>query len=248
MELIPPELSMLSAAGLVVLSFITSMLTAAVGIGGGLLLLTVMVSYLPPIIVLPVHGVIQLGSNGGRMTIMRQHVDWRIWGFFAIGSILGVILAGQVFINLSLEVLRAVLGLFVLYAVWTPKLRPSNIALKGFTLVGVGTTFITMFVGATGPLVSSFLSPEKLGRERMVATLASCMTIQHGLKGIAFGVLGFYFQPWIPVIVVMIASGFLGTLLGRRILKGLPERLFSRLFRIVLTLLAGRLLYLAITA
>ena len=247
MELIPPELSMLSATGLVALSFFTSALTAAVGIGGGLLLLTVMVSFLPPIIVLPVHGVIQLGSNGGRMAVMRQHVDWRILGFFAIGSILGVILAGQVFINLSLEVLRAVLGLFVLYAVWTPKLRPSNIALKGYTLVGVGTTFITMFVGATGPLVSSFLSPEKLGRERMVATLASCMTIQHGLKGIAFGVLGFYFQPWIPVIVVMIASGFLGTLLGRRILKGLPERLFSRLFRIVLTLLAGRLLYLAIT-
>ena len=248
MELIPPELSMLSATGLVALSFFTSALTAAVGIGGGLLLLTVMVSFLPPIIVLPVHGVIQLGSNGGRMAVMRQHVDWRIWGFFAIGSILGVILAGQVFINLSLEVLRAVLGLFVLYAVWTPKLRPSNIGLKGYTLVGIGTTFITMFVGATGPLVSSFLSPEKLGRERMVATLASCMTIQHGLKGIAFGVLGFYFQPWIPVIVVMIASGFLGTLLGRRILKGLPERLFSRLFRIVLTLLAGRLLYLAITA
>ena len=248
MELIPPELSMLSATGLVALSFIASTLTAAVGIGGGLLMLTVMVSFLPPIIVLPVHGVIQLGSNGGRMAVMRQHVDWRILGFFAIGSILGVILAGQVFINLSLEVLRAVLGLFVLYAVWTPKLRPSNIGLKGYTLVGIGTTFITMFVGATGPLVSSFLSPEKLGRERMVATLASCMTIQHGLKGIAFGVLGFYFQPWIPVIVVMIASGFLGTLLGRRILKGLPERLFSRLFRIVLTLLAGRLLYLAITA
>ena len=55
MELIPSELSMLSAAGLVVLSFITSMLTAAVGIGGGLLMLTVMVSFLPPIIVLPVH-------------------------------------------------------------------------------------------------------------------------------------------------------------------------------------------------
>lgn len=247
MELIPPELSMLSAAGLVVLSFITSMLTATVGIGGGLLMLTVMVSFLPPIIVLPVHGVIQLGSNGGRLAVMRQHVDWRIWGFFAIGSIVGVILAGQVFINLSLEVLRALLGLFVLYAVWTPKLKPSNIALKGYTLVGIGTTFITMFVGATGPLVSSFLSPNKLGRERVVATLAACMTIQHGLKGIAFGVLGFYFQPWIPVIVIMIATGFLGTLLGRRILKKLPERLFSRLFRIVLTVLAGRLLYLAIT-
>jgi len=239
MELIPHELSMLSATGLVALSFFTSMLTAAIGIGGGLLMLTVMMSFLPPI-------VIQLGSNGGRMALMRQHVDWQIWGFFAIGSILGVILAGQIFINLSLEVLRAVLGLFVLYAVWTPKLRPSDISIKGYTLVGVVTTFITMFVGATGPLVSSFLSPEKLGRERVVATLAACMTIQHGLKGVAFGVIGFYFQPWIPIIAVMIASGFLGTLLGRRILKGLPEQLFSRLLRVVLTLLAGRLLYLAL--
>ena len=159
-----------------------------------------------------------------------------------------MILASQVFINLSLEVLRAVLGLFVLYAVWTPKLRPSDIPLKGYTLVGVGTAFITMFVGATGLLVSSFLSPEKLGRERMVATLAACMTIQHCLKGVAFGVIGFHFQPWIPIIAVMIASGFLGTLLGRRILKGLPEQLFSRLLRVVLTLLAGRLLYLAMTA
>jgi uncharacterized membrane protein YfcA len=105
-----------------------------------------------------------------------------------------------------------------------------------------------MFVGATGPLVSSFLSPKKLGRERMVATLAACMTIQHGLKGVAFGVIGFHFQPWIPIIAVIIASGFLGTLLGRRILKGLPEKLFSRLFRVVLTLLAVRLLYLAMTA
>ena len=75
MELIPPELSMLSATGLVALSFFTSALTAAVGIGGGLIMLTVMVSFLPPIIVLPVHGVIQMGSNGGRMTVMRQYVD-----------------------------------------------------------------------------------------------------------------------------------------------------------------------------
>jgi len=72
MELIPPELSMLSATGLVALSFFTSMLTATIGIGGGLLILTVMVSFLPPFVVLPVHGVIQLGSNGGRMALMKS--------------------------------------------------------------------------------------------------------------------------------------------------------------------------------
>ena len=81
MELIPPELSMLSAIGLVALSLFTSMLTAAIGIGGGLLMLTVMVSFLPPIVVLPVHGVIQLGSNSGRMALIlasKPHKAQRI--------------------------------------------------------------------------------------------------------------------------------------------------------------------------
>ena len=45
----------------------------------------------------------------------------------------------------------------------------------------------------------------------------------------------------------MIASGFVGTLTGRRILQRLPERLFTRLFRAVLTLLGLRLLLLGFT-
>jgi uncharacterized membrane protein YfcA len=70
------------------------------------------------------------------------------------------------------------------------------------------------------------------------------MTIQHGLKGIAFGFLGFQFLPWLPVMAAMIASGFIGTLAGRRILQRLPERLFTKLFRLVLTVLGLRLLLL----
>jgi uncharacterized membrane protein YfcA len=104
-----------------------------------------------------------------------------------------------------------------------------------------------MFVGGTGPLVSAFLSPERLGREKLVATHAACMTTQHGLKGLAFGFLGFQFLPWLPVMAAMIASGFVGTLTGRRILQRLPERLFTRLFRTVLTLLGLRLLLLGFT-
>lgn len=242
--LIPSDLTIVSAGGLVALSFFTSALTAAVGIGGGVVLLAVMASFLPPLVVLPVHGIVQLGSNGGRAIVMRPHIDWRITGYFVLGSLVGVMLAAKVFVVLPVEVLRALLGLFVLYAVWAPKLRPSSIPLAGFVPVGALTSFATMFVGGTGPLVSAFLSPERLGREKLIATHAACMTTQHGLKGLAFGFLGFQFLPWLPVMAAMIASGFVGTLAGRRILQRLPERLFTRLFRAVLTVLGLRLLLL----
>ena len=210
--LLPSALAVVSAGGLVALSFFTSALTAAVGIGGGVVLLAVMASFLPPLVVLPVHGIVQLGSNSGRAAVMRAHIHWRIGGY--------------------------------LYAVWAPKLRPSSIPLAGFVPVGALTSFATLFVGGTGPLVSAFFSPEHLGREKLVATHATCMTIQHGLKGIAFGFLGFQFLPWLPVMAAMIASGFIGTLAGRRILQRLPEQLFTKLFRLVLTVLGLRLLLL----
>ena len=104
--LIPSDLTIVSAGGLVALSFFTSALTAAVGIGGGLVLLAVMASFLPPLVVLPVHGIVQLGSNGGRAVVMRPHIDWQITGYFVLGSLIGVILAAKVFVVLPVEVLR----------------------------------------------------------------------------------------------------------------------------------------------
>lgn len=102
-----------------------------------------------------------------------------------------------------------------------------------------------MFVGATGPFVASFISPDRLERHAVVATHATCMTVQHTLKVVAFGFLGFAFLPWVPLLAAMIGAGLLGTMLGRRLLDRLPHRLFSRIFKAILTLLALRLLYAA---
>ena len=53
-DFVPPDLTVLLTAALVLLSFLTSALTASVGLGGGLVLLVVLASFLPPLVVLPV--------------------------------------------------------------------------------------------------------------------------------------------------------------------------------------------------
>ena len=98
---------------------------------------------------------------------------------------------------------------------------------------------LTMFVGATGPLLSADLA-QLLPNDRkaLVATHAAGMTVQHGLKILVFGLAGFAFWPWLPLIALMIASGFLGTIYGTRLLEGCRRTSFRFWFRIGLTLLA----------
>ena len=57
---------------LVIVSGLTSFFTASFGAGGGVMLLGVMAQVLPPQLIIPLHGVAQLGSNAGRAAM-----SWR---------------------------------------------------------------------------------------------------------------------------------------------------------------------------
>jgi len=107
---------------------------------------------------------------------------------------------------------------------------------------GATTAFLTRFFGATGPFVAAWLKTLGLGREAHVATNAWAMTLQHGLKSLAFGVFGFAFGPWLGLIAAMAAAGFLGTLVGRRVLRGMTDERFARGLDLILTVLALRLI------
>ena len=73
------------------------------------------------------------------------------------------------------------------------------------------------------------------------------MTFQHLFKVILFGVLGFSFGPYIPLLVGLVGFGVCGTIVGKRVLDKLPEKVFRIGLQTILTLLAARLLYAAVT-
>ena len=131
----------------------------------------------------------------------------------------------------------------MLYATWAPKFQASAPGRRTFFGVGAAGTFATMFVGATGPLIAPFVAAACEERQQVVATHAMLMTIQHGLKVLAFGVLGFAFGPYVPLLAGLLAFGFAGTWAGRLVLNRLPERVFRIGLKAILTLLALRLLY-----
>lgn len=235
---LPAGLELAPALFLVILSALTSALTAMAGIGGGVIMLAALASLLPAPAIIPVHAVVQVGSNAGRAAVMRHWIDKSRLLPFILGSLVGIAIGGSIVVSLPGEALRIVLGLFILQTIWLPIATMAAIKGRGLALGGALASFLTMLVGATGPYVLALFRPLSLGREGLVATHAAAMTAQHGLKMVAFGLLGFAFAPWAPLIALMIAAGFLGTLVGRRQLGRLKEHHFNRLVQTILTVVA----------
>lgn len=242
---LPLELSPDIALLLMACSAVTSMITAALGAGGGVMLLALMAMWLPPAAVIPVHGIIQLGSNAGRMTMTWKHIDWRVIAAFAPGVALGALAGSLVLVSLPPWAWQITIALFVLYLCWGPKLPALALGQGGILAASALTSFISLFVGATGPLVAAFIKQIHTDRFTTVATFATAMTLQHLPKAVVFGLAGFVFRDWIGFLAAMIACGFAGTWLGLHLLSRLGNQAFRTAFNVLLTLLALRLLWLA---
>ena len=239
--LISPDIDLSSAIILVGTSAATSFLSAATGIGGGMVLLAVMASFVPAAIIIPVHGLVQIGSNAGRMFLMVKHVQWSILMPFLFGSTLGAATGGITSIQLSPQVLEVGLAIFILWMVWgTPITASGRFAIFG---TGIFSSFLTMFFGATGVFISAMIKTLNLGRLEHVATHSTFMLAQHLIKVSVFGILGFSFAPYVGLIAAMVISGFLGTILGKRFLLKINDKFFHLCLSILLSLLAMRLLF-----
>lgn len=242
-SLLPPSIEPAAGLLLVLSSVVTSMITASLGAGGGLLLLVLMALWLPPAALIPVHGMIQLGSNGGRVLLTWRSIDWRLIAAFAPGVVAGALLAAWLLVELPVWLWQSSIAAFVLYLCWGPRLPTVVVGMPGTFVAAALTSFASMFVGATGPLVAAFVKQIHSDRFATVATFAAAMTLQHAPKALVFGFAGFVFRDWLAFIAAMIAAGLAGTWIGVHLLRRISDHRFAFILNIVLTLLALRLLW-----
>lgn len=240
LALLPPDLTGATLALLLVTSFAGSFLTIAFGLGGGGLLLGVMASLMPPAALVPVHGVVQFGSNAGRALLMARHIRWAATGRFLAGITLGIAIAAQGVVALPPAALQIGIGLFL---TWTVLANPPRWMRNLPFVTGLATAGVSMFFGAAGPFVATYLKTLNLPRHAHVGTMAALQTLQHLLKSVAFGMLGFAYAPWAGFMALMILAGLAGTWAGGKVLNRLTDRGFRRALDAVLLLLAVQLVW-----
>lgn len=129
---------------------------------------------------------------------------------------------------------------------WLPKLGRVGAARGRLAFLGFGTTFLGVFVSATGTLLAPFVASAAPDHYQRAATPGALMTVVHIAKLVAFGFIGFAIGSFVPLMAAMVLAGGLGNWLGERALGYTSEQRFRLMLQLVLTALALRLIWTAV--
>lgn len=228
---------------LVAVAFLISIWNTSVGPSGAVTFVA-MATILPTAVVVPIHAVTETAANVVRTAVLREFIDWRFVLPFALGGLLGFAVGIPLLneISLSETFLQLILGTFILVVTWVPlaRLTPEKGIFAGAG--GAISSFLTLFVGATAPLVAATIGQRHQDHRKVIGTSAVCMFFQHSFKIPVFGLLGFSFGAYANLLLFLVAATTIGTLIGRQLLINVPLRLIKAIFKTVITLLALNLL------
>lgn len=231
-----------------ILSFITiftSVISAIAGMGGGVLLISLMTFVLPYTAIVPIHGVVQFVSNSSRAFYLRKNVRLDFFVPFVLATPIGLVIAYQILSRFTRpDFYYLLLALFILYVVFKPKHLPQiMLRKKGWATLGAFAALQGSLMGAAGPLIAPFYIRDDLSKEEVIATKAAQQLVIHFSKIPLFLSLDFNYSQYSLTIIAMSVAAMLGTFSGVKILAHFEERMFKKIFKSVLTISALRLMY-----
>ncbi len=234
---------MQAIASLSAVSFLTSLATAALGVGGGVGLLSVMPAFLPMSAVVPVHGVTQFVSNASRFVFDYRQAELRLLPAYVAGAVAGSIV-GYHFIGRIPDIyLTAMMGVFILLCTWTDLVKKLGRVVTGFFPLGFIQTFLSLFVASVGLISQPVLIKQGLAKNRVIVTHAMQMSVLHALKVFAFVVAGFPFLRYWQIMLVMTAASAAGSYMGIYCRDIIPERAGVAVLKASITFFAGKMIF-----
>ncbi|PCJ16743.1 MAG: hypothetical protein COB02_15340 [Candidatus Cloacimonadota bacterium] len=233
-------------------AFLTAIISAIVGMGGGITLLAVMLQFLDLSIVVPIHGAAQLTSNTSRAILFFKDISFKHVKMFLIFLIPASCLSAYFLSVVQLSphskiFLKGFISIFIFISLYFPfkKWKILTPIFSNFYFAGGLSGFFSLIVGATGPLVAPFFIHSNLKKEMIIATKATCQLLVHSIKIILYiKVLNFDFQNYTNLILSMMVCVVVGTYVGKKILVNyVSEKLFVQIYKVVLTLVAFKILF-----
>lgn len=239
------SLSTLALFGLTFTSIFTSGLSAATGMGGGVLLFAVMTIFFPMNVLIPIHGVIQFFNNLFIVIFLKQHLKRSLLQPFLIGSVFGITLGAFLVSRIvKTHIPQFIILTLIAYTLFRPKRLPDlKLKHKNFVFVGFITGFLGMIAGAVDPVLGPFFIRDDLSKEEVIANKAFMQSIVHFSKIPIFYFLGFDFIPYIGLCLLLNFACIFGTKFGIVVLERMSDKVFILVFKIALVGSGLKILY-----
>lgn len=220
------------------ITFFTSTIAGIVGVGGGMMLIVILPSFLPLNALIPIHGLTQVSSNLSRAIFGYKDVQYEVIPKFLLGSAIGIGMFAAVLNLISLEYVPLFIGVYILLSLWSEKFNEKIKKYESHFLAGFFQTGLSMVVGATGPLTMTLLFKDYEDKNKVVATGAALMSITHILKVFVFMYFGFVFFDYIGVIIAMIIGAISGSWVATKLRDKIDGKRFTMILKVLLSALA----------
>jgi uncharacterized membrane protein YfcA len=226
-------------------SFVAAVVNAAFAAGGALIVLAITTTVLPVHAVVPIHSCLLIGSTVSRVYYFREFINWSIAGPFLVGSAFGALIGSGLYVELPEVLLATAISILMLVSVWMPRLSWQPTIRHPWAIVGfLHTLFSTLF--AFGAVLQSVILHTRLERREILGTMAGGLTGMGIFKIAGYVYYGFDYSPYLLTIVAAIFVSFVGTWAGKLLVDKIPEDIFRLGFRVLITVIAVRLLYSAL--
>lgn len=219
------------------ITFFTSTVAGVIGLGGGMILIAVLPSFLPINALVPVHGLTQLSSNLSRAYFGYKDIKLEVIPKFLFGSLIGISVFAGILYFISLEYVPLFIGFYILFSLWSNKFNEKIKKYESYILIGFFQTGLSIVVGATGPIATALLIKDYNDKDTVVATAAALMSITHLLKVFAFMFFGFVFD-YLGILIAMIIGAISGSYMGTKLRDKINGKKFLIFLKIFLSILA----------
>lgn len=207
------------------------------GFGSGLIAIPLLAQFLPLSVVVPMVGLLDYIASSSHGVKHRQAIVWGDVLPLLPFTLTGVLTALYLFKTLDAELLRSVLGGFILlYALYTllstgPGFRGSR--LWAAPAGGLGGLIGTLF-GTGGPFYVIYLRLRHLDKTQFRATVATIFLIDGSSRIIGYFFSGFYNLDTMLLVLLSLPIMVLGMYFGGHVHTTITPRGFQRAIGVLL--------------
>ena len=224
-----------ATASIIILATLASCFVSGIfGMAGGLVLMGALVAVVPVATALVLHGTIMMTANGWRAWLLRDAIDWRVFGRYMIGTVLSIVILFWIVWRPDKTAIYLILSV-VPVIVWLPRSwldldiqKPLQAEFSGLVVQAMNT-----LAGVAGPVLDVFFVRTDMTPNEVVATKSVTQMVSHLVK------IGFWGLPvigaaagepdvWPPAWLLALALplSMFATSAGKRVLDGMADANF----------------------
>ena len=215
------------------------------GFGSGLIAIPLLALFLPLTLIVPLLGLLSYSGTIMQSIHLRKQVSWRDMLPLIPFSILGIIIAVWLLVNVSEYLLVRSLGIFVLvYSVYSflPLSDPVG-GRKWAIVAGSFGGMVGALFGTGGPFYVIYLKMRKLSKGQFRATIAMIFLVDGGVRISGYAISGLYTMQVLWLLAILFPVLLLGMYMGNHLHVKIDQKQFNQIISVLLMVGGVMLVY-----